>query len=66
MVFSLPGLYCWPLKVHKHSVVGSVTGEVRGDVVLIVVVREGVVGEVSVVGTGVIKEVLIVVNAVLS
>lgn len=52
--------------MHKHSVVGSVTGEVRGDVVLIVVVREGVVGEVSVVGTGVTKEVLIVVNAVLS
>lgn len=54
--------------MHTHSVVeiGLVTGEVWVVGILLVVVRDGVVGEVSVDGTGVIKEVLIVVNVVLS
>lgn len=54
--------------MHTHSVVeiGLVTGEVWVDGILLVVVRDGVVGKVSVDGTGVIKEVLIVVNVVLS
>lgn len=51
-----------------HSVVelGLVTGEVWVDVSLLVVVKDDVVAVVSVIGTGVMREVLTVVNTVLS